>query len=416
MCIVRLPCDSRRARSSCSSSPRTLSRPSAIGFTSCSIARWRLSSSSRPDTWCWPSSALASWRKDSLESRSALADSDSNIAAVSRRAPSAFFTCARMTSPHDESAERCTQDEEERFHGGLIDGRRARGQELPESGGLVQVRRSPSGIAAAALATASAGSLGLWYQLFSRPLPKTRGRLRLRGLEAPVEVSRDRFGVPHIEARTDADLCFALGFCHGQDRLWQLEFFRRAPPGRLSEFAGADALQVDRLMRTLGPAPRRRARGARLIRARRAERAWRPTRAGVNAAIEAAPALPIEFQLLRIEPEPWTLDGPARDRASCWRSGSRPTGRRELCRAQLVRDAGAEKAARLEPQYPRGQPGDRATRACPTSGDGARPRRADRRGARGARPGRCQPAGSNNWVVSGERSATGSRCSPATRT
>ena len=80
----------------------------------------------------------------------------------------------------------------------------------------------------ATLAAALAGGAGLWYQLLKRPLPKTSGRLRLRGLDAPVEVLRDRFGVPHIRARSAADACFTLGLCHGQDRLWQLEFFRRA--------------------------------------------------------------------------------------------------------------------------------------------------------------------------------------------
>src|SRR3954470_19602407 len=101
--------------------------------------------------------------------------------------------------------------------------------------------------ALAALAGAAA-----WVQFLKRPLPKTAGRLMLRGVDAPMEILRDRFGVPHVSARTPHDLCFALGFCHGQDRLWQLEFFRRATGGRLSEFAGADALPADRLMRTLG--------------------------------------------------------------------------------------------------------------------------------------------------------------------
>src|SRR4029078_9637843 len=70
--------------------------------------------------------------------------------------------------------------------------------------------------------------------------------------EAPVDNLRDRFGVPHVRARSVHDVTFALGFCHGQDRLWQLEFFRRATAGRLSEFAGEDSLPADRLMRTLG--------------------------------------------------------------------------------------------------------------------------------------------------------------------
>src|SRR4029453_6693598 len=85
---------------------------------------------------------------------------------------------------------------------------------------------------AAVLAAAGAG-LGLWYQLFKRPLPKTSGRLRVRGLDAPVEILRDRCGVPHLRARSATDACFALGLCHAQDRLWQLEFFRRATAGRL---------------------------------------------------------------------------------------------------------------------------------------------------------------------------------------
>ena len=95
----------------------------------------------------------------------------------------------------------------------------------------------------AVLAAAGAAAFGLWYQLFRRPLPKTRGRLRLRGLEAPVDVLRDRHGVPHVRARGALDLAFAIGFCHGQDRLWQLEFFRRATAGRLSEFAGPEMLK-----------------------------------------------------------------------------------------------------------------------------------------------------------------------------
>ena len=55
-----------------------------------------------------------------------------------------------------------------------------------------------------------------------------------------------------VRARTAADLWFGQGFCHGQDRLWQCEVNRRATAGRISELAGAEALPLDRLMRTLG--------------------------------------------------------------------------------------------------------------------------------------------------------------------
>ena len=54
---------------------------------------------------------------------------------------------------------------------------------------------------------------------------------RLSGIEGEVEIRRDRWGVPHVRAQTRADAWFAEGFCHGQDRLWQLELYRRAASG-----------------------------------------------------------------------------------------------------------------------------------------------------------------------------------------
>ena len=85
-----------------------------------------------------------------------------------------------------------------------------------------------------------------------RRLPRTRGALRVAGLGAEVVVDRDRWGIPHIEAADDADAWFALGFCHGQDRSFQLELIARAGRGRLAELLGPGALPIDRLSRTLG--------------------------------------------------------------------------------------------------------------------------------------------------------------------
>ena len=63
------------------------------------------------------------------------------------------------------------------------------------------------------------------------------------GVSAPVLVRRDAHGVPHIEARTDNDAHFAIGYVHAQDRLWQLEMQRRVAQGRLSEVFGKDAAE-----------------------------------------------------------------------------------------------------------------------------------------------------------------------------
>jgi penicillin G amidase len=254
---------------------------------------------------------------------------------------------------------------------------------------------------AAVLAAAGAG-LGLWYQLLRRPLPKTSGRLRLRGLDAPVEVLRDRFGVPHIRARSATDACFALGFCHGQDRLWQLEFFRRATAGRLAEFAGADALGADLLMRTLGMrrvAEREERELSTLLRA-----FLDAYTAGINGAIDCAPALPIEFQLVRVESEPWTaVDLLAASKLMAF--GLSTNWELELLRAQLVRIAGAERAERLEPQYPRANPIVTAPGLLYAGRGNDLAAQIER--VRETLGLSVPAGGSNNWVVSGARSVTG---------
>jgi penicillin amidase len=264
------------------------------------------------------------------------------------------------------------------------------------------VTRRPASALLAATAAAAAPAIGLWYQLFRRPLPKTRGTLTVSGLEGPATIARDRFGVPRIEAGSDVDLCFAQGFCLGQDRLAQLELTRRAAAGRIAELSGDEGVAIDRAMRTLG-LRRSAEREAAALGGR--ERAYLEAyAAGVNAAVERAATPPFELQLLRLRPEPWE---PA-DSLSIGRLialGFSTNMESELFRAELVRLVGADKAARLEPLYPRGNPVV-VEPGAPWSGDGlalaaqlARVREAIGLSA--------EPAGSNNWAVSGERSATG---------
>ena len=258
------------------------------------------------------------------------------------------------------------------------------------------------GLAGAAF-TALAGTTvaGLWYQLFRRPLPRVKGRLRLDGLEQAVEIGRDRWGVPHIHAKTRDDLWFAEGFCHGQDRLWQLDLYRRIGAGRLAEIAGRQGLPTDRFMRTLGL---RRA-------AEREAEAIQPELrsaldafcAGVNAAATDRP-LPAEFQLLRIGFEAFA-PADSLTLAKLLSFGLSTNWERELLRAEMTRELGAELAARLDPGYPRGNPVI-LTPQEPWQGDGlglaeqiARVR--DSIGLA------VEASGSNNWAVAGARSATG---------
>src|SRR6478752_3382224 len=162
----------------------------------------------------------------------------------------------------------------------------------------------PDGGALAVPAIGAAALGAAWHRLARRPLPKTKGSIEVDGIGAPVTVRRDRWGVPHVRAASHADLFFAQGFCHAQDRLWQMDFYRRVVSGRVSEIAGPAALPVDRLMLTLG-IRRAAEREAAALDPEVASR-LEVFCAGVNTAAAEAPALPFEMQLLRLrEFAPW---------------------------------------------------------------------------------------------------------------
>ena len=146
---------------------------------------------------------------------------------------------------------------------------------------------------------------GIFYAT-RQPFPQASGTLKLPGLARNVEVIRDTLGVPHIYADTPADLFRAQGFVHAQDRFFQMEFQRRIGYGRLSEIFGAAALPQDRFLRTVGFG-----RAAKAAWDRTPEWARQQVNAyvsGVNAflATHHGTALPLEFTLLRFEPEAWS--------------------------------------------------------------------------------------------------------------
>lgn len=93
-------------------------------------------------------------------------------------------------------------------------------------------------------------ALGIWY-FATRSLPDYNASFQIEGLAAPVEIVRTTEDVPHIFGASDADVFFALGFAHAQDRLWQMTLLRRTVQGRLSEIFGPKTLQTDELMRRL---------------------------------------------------------------------------------------------------------------------------------------------------------------------
>ena len=77
-------------------------------------------------------------------------------------------------------------------------------------------------------------------------LSQIDGELQAEGLERPVRIVRDRWGVPHTEAQSVHDAFFAQGFCLGQDRGWQLELYRHMAHGRAASLLNKGLLRIDK--------------------------------------------------------------------------------------------------------------------------------------------------------------------------
>src|SRR5580704_18212675 len=154
---------------------------------------------------------------------------------------------------------------------------------------------------AIALLLAAAGAL---VYLFLHSEPHYEGRVAMPALTGAVDVFRDEHGVPHIFAANMDDAARALGYIHADERLFQMEMQRRAGAGRLSEILGADMLDVDKFIRTLGLY--RLAQESFTALSPEAQQLVQAYADGVNAWLDAhKKALPPEFYLLGYVPEQW---------------------------------------------------------------------------------------------------------------
>jgi len=137
--------------------------------------------------------------------------------------------------------------------------------------------------------------------------PKYSGEVKLQGLNQPTEIIYDDFGVPHIYAQNAHDAYFAFGYAQAQERLFQMEMIRRATSGRLSEILGEDLLPIDKKMLTLSIRKTAVENARRVFKNADAE-FKKQTLAyldGVNSFIDEG-NLPVEFTLIGFEPEHFT--------------------------------------------------------------------------------------------------------------
>ncbi len=135
-------------------------------------------------------------------------------------------------------------------------------------------------------------------------LPQLDGELALEGLDSTTEILRSEDGLVTIRAKNEVDAYRALGYTHTQDRLWQMDFMRRAGAGRLSEVSGKATLGIDRFMRTLGFQSlaienyKRLPPETKII--------FEAYSQGVNDYLDThSGTLSPEFHILNYKPEPW---------------------------------------------------------------------------------------------------------------
>jgi penicillin G amidase len=178
-------------------------------------------------------------------------------------------------------------------------------------------------------------------------LSPTKGKLVVSGLEQPVTVLRDRWGVAHIYAQSQHDLFFAQGFVAAQDRLFQMELWKRSGQGRLAEVLGPSALLRDINARLLSY------RGDRKLEYESyspdTEEILRAFTDGINAEIRSltapgGPGLPLEFQLAGFAPESWTPEDCLNRMAAFSMTGNAFS---EMQNAELVAKLGTERASAL---------------------------------------------------------------------
>ncbi len=234
-----------------------------------------------------------------------------------------------------------------------------------------------------------------------RRLPRTTGTRVVAGLSRPVRIRRDASGIPVIEAQTEEDAWFGLGFCQGQDRAFQIEQMRRAIAGRLAEMAGPALLGADRFLRRLGL---RRAAEAQLALLDDRDRAALEAFArGVNAGRgpDGSPRRAHELVLLGTQPGEFD----AADGLGCLKLigfALAAPWQAKLARLAVLRADGEQAMRALDPVYPEWLPV--ATPPNAPAGEAVGRLLDDLallRGHLGV------GGGSNNWAVAGAHTESG---------
>jgi len=231
--------------------------------------------------------------------------------------------------------------------------------------------------------------------------PITNGRMEVTGITAPILIRRDEYGVPYIQADSEADAFFGLGFCQGQDRAFQIERLVRIARGNLSEIFGPPTLLIDRLTIRVGL---NHHAAAQLQLLEEYDRGLLGAfAAGINAGVnDGCRGKSPEFHLLRVMPteiEPADPLGILNFVAlilSPWPN--------KINRLMVLRECGAKALKFLDGAYPEWLPAA-APFGQPSDGSGEKFSKDIQRIAQAM--GLGSAGGSNCWAVNASRSKTG---------
>lgn len=228
-------------------------------------------------------------------------------------------------------------------------------------------------------------------------VPELGGTVRVAGVAGEVEIFRDDLGIPHVRAGSVWDAFFGQGFAHAQDRLWQMDYDRRRAAGRWAEWAGPAWVDQDIFMRRLGLPQTAEADYAAFDAETKAM--FDAYAAGVNAFIATTTALPAEYGLVGATPEPWQpWDGCAVYKVRHVLMGTLGP---KLWRARLMQQFGPEMVLKL-----RGG-GTAPVITSPGVDFTALPDPLESLVGAELVSGLWEWSGSNNWLLDGDRTASG---------
>ncbi len=257
--------------------------------------------------------------------------------------------------------------------------------------------------------------------LVRRSFPQTRGEVALAGLDGTVTVTRDDAGVPQIVAGSAHDLFFAQGYVHAQDRFWQMDFWRHIGAGRLSEMFGEDQIGTDTFLRTMGWRGVAEQEYQLMSASPETKEALDSYAAGVNAYLagRAPSQVSLEYAILGLQNpdyviEPWTpVDTITWTKVMAW--DLRSNLDEELDRAVLAAQFGVDRTEQMYPPYrsdfpvivDAGPATAKAEEAMPWPRASLLEVQAAISRLDAIIGQRYSGIGSNNWVVSGEHTASG---------